>query len=66
MSEARFHSPQPRYGKLSAYAPCLKLPDKNSGRYEKPVGLVITLYVYLAYVIALKFEGCVSQLILGP
>ena len=27
-------------------------------RYERPVGLLITLYVYIVYTIALKFEGC--------
>jgi phosphatidylethanolamine N-methyltransferase len=27
-------------------------------RYERPVGLLITLYVYVVYTIALKFEGC--------
>lgn len=26
-------------------------------RYEKPAGLFITLYVYLAYKVALSFEG---------
>ena len=26
-------------------------------RYERPIGLLITLYVYVAYTIALKFEG---------
>jgi phosphatidylethanolamine/phosphatidyl-N-methylethanolamine N-methyltransferase len=29
-----------------------------SCRYERPVGLFITLYVYVVYTIALKFEGC--------
>ena len=28
--------------------------------YESPAGLLISLYVYFAYVIALRFEGCVS------
>lgn len=28
--------------------------------YESPAGLLISLYVYAAYVIALRFEGCVS------
>jgi phosphatidylethanolamine N-methyltransferase len=27
--------------------------------YESPVGLLISLYVYIGYVIALQFEGCV-------
>ena len=27
--------------------------------YESPAGLLISLYVYFAYVIALRFEGCV-------
>jgi len=27
--------------------------------YESPVGLLISLFVYVAYVIALRFEGCV-------
>ena len=27
--------------------------------YESPVGLLITLYVYIVYTIALRFEGCV-------
>ena len=27
---------------------------------ESPAGLLISLYVYVAYVIALRFEGCVS------
>jgi len=27
--------------------------------YESPAGLLISLYVYVAYVIALRFEGCV-------
>ena len=28
-------------------------------RYERPVGLLITLYVYIVYLIALRFEGYV-------
>ena len=28
--------------------------------YGSPAGLLISLYVYVAYVIALRFEGCVS------
>jgi len=28
--------------------------------YESPAGLLIALYIYVAYVIALRFEGCVS------
>ena len=32
--------------------------------YESPVGLLISLYVYVAYVIALRFEGYVSPLFL--
>ena len=27
--------------------------------YESPAGLLISVYVYIAYVIALRFEGCV-------
>ena len=30
--------------------------------YESLVGLLISLYVYVGYVIALRFEGCVSLL----
>jgi hypothetical protein len=26
-------------------------------RYEHPIGLLITLYVHIAYMIVLKFEG---------
>lgn len=26
-------------------------------RFERPAGLLITLYVYIVYVIALRFEG---------
>lgn len=26
-------------------------------RYEKPAGLLITAYVYIVYLIALRFEG---------
>jgi hypothetical protein len=26
-------------------------------RYERPVGLLITLYVHIVYMIALKFKG---------
>jgi hypothetical protein len=29
-------------------------------RYERPVGLLITLYVHIVYKIALKFEGCAN------
>lgn len=29
------------------------------GRYERPAGLLITLYVYIVYIIALRFEGYV-------
>ena len=32
--------------------------------YESPAGLLISLYVYVAYVIALRFEGCVSPSLL--
>ena len=28
--------------------------------YGSPAGLLISLYVYVAYIIALRFEGCVS------
>ncbi|KAF8153927.1 phospholipid methyltransferase-domain-containing protein [Crassisporium funariophilum] len=28
--------------------------------YERPAGLFITVYVYIVYLIALRFEGCVS------
>ena len=31
--------------------------------YESPLGLLISLYVYIAYIIALRFEGCVSLFI---
>ena len=31
----------------------------HSCRYERPVGLLITLYVHIVYTIALKFEGYV-------
>jgi phosphatidylethanolamine N-methyltransferase len=30
----------------------------NLCRYERPAGLLITAYVYLVYVIALRYEGC--------
>jgi phosphatidylethanolamine N-methyltransferase len=30
-------------------------------RYERPAGLIITAYVYIVYVIALKYEGCVHS-----
>ena len=34
---------------------------------ESPAGLLISLYVYFVYVIALRFEGCVSfSLVLCP
>jgi hypothetical protein len=26
-------------------------------RYERPAGLLITLYVYIVYIIALRYEG---------
>lgn len=29
--------------------------------YEKPAGLLVTLYVYVVYIIALKFEGYVLR-----
>lgn len=35
-------------------------------RYERPAGLVITVYVYLVYVIALRFEGCVPSIACVP
>ena len=30
------------------------------GRYERPVGLLVTLFVHIVYTIALKFEGCAT------
>jgi len=30
-------------------------------RYERPAGLLITLYVYVVYTVALKFEGCAAS-----
>ena len=35
------------------------MTDMRLFRFERPVGLVITLYVYIVYVLALKYEGCV-------
>ena len=32
-------------------------------RYERPAGLVITLYVYIVYIIALRFEGPFTDMI---
>ncbi len=32
-------------------------------RYERPAGLLITLYVYIVYVIALRFEGPFTDMI---
>ena len=32
--------------------------------YESPAGLLISLYVYITYVIALRFEGYVSLIFL--
>jgi len=32
--------------------------------YESPAGLLISLYVYVTYVIALRFEGCVPPFLL--
>jgi phosphatidylethanolamine N-methyltransferase len=29
-------------------------------RYERPVGLLVTLYVHIVYTLALKFEGCAT------
>ena len=34
--------------------------------YESPAGLLISLYVYIAYVTALRFEGCVTALCFYP
>jgi phosphatidylethanolamine N-methyltransferase len=34
--------------------------------YESPAGLMISLYVYTAYIIALRFEGCVAFLSVSP
>ena len=35
-------------------------------RYERPAGLFITVYVYIVYLIALRFEGCVlAELIIS-
>ncbi|KAI0270394.1 phospholipid methyltransferase [Gloeopeniophorella convolvens] len=31
--------------------------------YERPVGLLVTLYVYIVYIIALKFEGPFTDII---
>jgi len=31
--------------------------------YERPAGLLITLYVYIVYVIALRFEGPFTDMI---
>lgn len=33
-------------------------------RYERPAGLLITLYVYIVYVIALRYEGYVLHTVL--
>ena len=32
-------------------------------RYERPAGLLITLYVYIVYIIALRFEGPFTDMI---
>jgi methylene-fatty-acyl-phospholipid synthase len=32
-------------------------------RYERPAGLLVTLYVYIVYIIALRFEGLVIVLL---
>ena len=32
-------------------------------RYERPAGLLITLYVYIVYLIALRFEGPFTDMI---
>lgn len=38
------------------------IPDElcvaeHAGRFERPAGLFITFYVYIVYLIALRFEG---------
>lgn len=30
-------------------------------RYERPAGLLVTLFVYIVYVIALRYEGYVAH-----
>ena len=35
----------------------------NAHRYERPAGLLITLYVYIVYLIALRFEGPFTDMI---
>jgi len=32
-------------------------------RYERPAGLLITFYVYIVYVIALRYEGYVLRML---
>ena len=32
-------------------------------RYERPAGLLITVYVYIVYLIALRFEGPFTDMI---
>jgi hypothetical protein len=34
--------------------------DMMRHRYERPAGLFITFYVYIVYVVALRFEGWVA------
>ena len=36
---------------------------RRARRYERPAGLLITLYVYIVYVIALRFEGPFTDMI---
>lgn len=59
MSAAHCASPQRRYGEFH-YAIAKKSQLRSLNRYEKPAGLLITLYVHIAYKIALRYEGCVS------
>lgn len=33
------------------------LTELKYHRYESPAGLLITLYVYIVYIVALRFEG---------
>lgn len=41
---------------------CVAFLTEGMGRYERPAGLLITAYVYIVYVIALRFEGYVFYL----
>lgn len=54
-----------RFGEFRyAYGLCeFSFSVRVERRGERPIGLLVSLWVYLVYAIALQFEGCVKYLV---